>query len=162
MLTLGFVIFHFNENVSYEQAAAQSSGSASVLTRELTSFILPANAVLQTHTFSASNHTSSSTALVLEIPSIDSAGNVIANTYDYAAFYVVGADAYRLLEANALSARTSGTKLLSPTVSALTFTYNNADFTLVDTVTLDVQTQASVKQYLLSDHRREQVRLRNH
>ncbi|MFA5942349.1 MAG: hypothetical protein WC798_01615 [Candidatus Paceibacterota bacterium] len=162
LLTLGFLVYSFNESVSYQQAIAQSSGSADMLMREAGSLVLPADAVLQTHTFSSSTHTSSSTTLVIEIPSIDSSGMVIANTYDYATFYTEGPDAYRLLEANTLSRRVSGTKLLSSTVSALTFSYDAADFTQVDTVTIDLQTQAQVKQHPLSDHRQEQLRLRNH
>jgi hypothetical protein len=130
--------------------------------REMESLTLPADAVLQTHTFIGGTYTSSSTVLVLEIPSVDSSGNTIASTHDYAVFYSVGTtSAYRLLEANALSTRVSGTKLLSSTMKAFTFTFNDADFTKVNIVTVDVQTQAQVKQDTVSDHRSEQMRLRN-
>jgi prepilin-type N-terminal cleavage/methylation domain-containing protein len=161
MTALGILVYTFNKISTYEQAAVQSSGSASAMMREIESLALPARAVLQTHAFSGQTYTSSSAVLVLEIPSIDGSGNVVASTYDYAAFYVTGTNAYRLLEANASSARASNTKQLSSTVSALTFTYNDADFTAVHTVTIDVQTQAQVKQDILTDHRREQIRLRN-
>lgn len=162
MTVLGFLFFMFNNILSYEQASSQSSGSASAVIREMESLIFPANAVLQMHVFSGATYTSSSTVLVLEIPSIDSSGNIIANTYDYAAFYSVGTNTYRLLETNGSSARVSGTKQLSSTISALTFSYGNSDFTQVSTTTIDVQTQAQVKQNILSDHRREQIRLRNY
>jgi len=162
MLTLGFVIYQLNGTVVYRQTTLQSSGSASAIMRETESLVLPADAVLQIHTFSSATYTSSETVLVLEIPSIDSSGNAVANAHDYAAFYVVGTNAYRLLEANTLSSRASGTKLLSSTVSALTFAYNNIDFTQVTSITVDVQTQAHVKQNTLSDHRHEQIGLRNH
>lgn len=162
MIALGLLIFTFNKISSYEQASSASSGSASAVMREIESLVVPAHAVLQTHTFSGSTRTSSSTALVLEVPSYDSSGNVIANTYDYAAFYVTGTNAYRLLEANASSKRVSGTKQLSSTVSALTFTYSSSDFTKVSTTTVDVRTQAQVKQDIFTDHRREQIRLRNY
>ncbi len=162
MIVLGALIYNFNMTTAYEQASAQSSGSANGFMRELESLTLPADAVLQTHDFSDGTVTSSSTVLVLEIPSIDSSGNVIANTYDYAEFYVTGTDAYRRLEANALSSRVSGTKLLSSTVSALTFTYNNTDFTQVNVVTADLETQAQVQQDILADHLHEQIRLRNY
>ena len=162
LLILGVLIFNFNKTAIYQQTLSQSSGSASALMREIKSLTLPATFVLQTHTFSSATHTSSSTALVLEIPSINSSGTVIANTYDYAAFYVVGTKAYRLLEPDALSARASGTKLLSSTISALTFTYNNASFPAISAITADVQTQASTTQEILTDRRTEQIRLRNH
>lgn len=160
---LGFLIYSFNTISSYEKTSMQSSGSATAIMREIESLALPANAVLQTHTFPNATYTSTPNSLVLEIPSIDSSGNVVENAYDYAAFYVIGTtNAYRLLEANALSARVSGTKQLSSTVSSFTFSYNDTDFTKVSTTTADIQTMARAKQEILTDHRREQIRLRNH
>lgn len=162
LIILGVLIFNFNKTAIYQQTLSQSSGSASALMREIKLFAFPANAVLQTHSFSSATHTSTSTSLVLKIPSTNSSGTVISNTYDYAAFYVVGTNAYRLLEADALSTRTSGTKLLSSTISALTFTYNTADFATVSSVTIDIRTQASTTQEILTDRRVEQIRLRNY
>lgn len=162
MTALGVLIYNFNTISTYQKTFSQSSNSASALMREIEALIIPAKSVLQTHTFSSATYSSSSTVLVLEIPSVDNSGNVIANTYDYAVFYTTGADAYRVLEANAFSSRVSGIKKLSSTVSALIFTYNDVNFTNVHTVTADVQTEAQAKQETLSDHRREQIRLRNH
>ena len=163
MVTLGLLIYTFNKTSGYELAASQSSGSASAILREVEALSLPADAVLQSHTFTTGTYTSSSTALVLEIPSVDSSGAIVSNAYDYAVFYVSSTTLYRRLEANASSVRGTGTKQLSTTVNALTFTYNNADFTQVNTVTVDVQTQSVVKQYnlTLTDHRKEQIVLRN-
>lgn len=162
LIVLGFLIYNFNKVSVYQQISAQSSSSASALMREIESLTLPADAVLQTHTFSSVTYASSPTALVLEIPSIDSFGNVVANTYDYAVFYATSTNAYRLLETNALSKRASGTKRLSSTISSLAFTYNDTSFASTSAVTVDVQTRAIVKQSVLSDRRREQIRLRNH
>ena len=161
LIVLGALIFNFNKTSIYQQTLVQSSGSANALLREIKSLALPANAVLETHTFSSATHTSTTTSLVLRIPSINGSGSVITNTYDYAAFYVAGTKAYRLLEANALSNRTSGTKLLSSTISTLTFTYNNVSFPAVNTITVDIRTQASTTQEMLTDRRIEQIRLRN-
>ncbi|OYV63686.1 MAG: hypothetical protein B7X03_00805 [Parcubacteria group bacterium 21-58-10] len=163
LLALTLLIYTFGNTSTYEQASLQSSGSARAVIREAEALVLPADAVLQTYTFSSgATYTSTSTSLVLELPSIDSSGNSIPNAHDYAAFYVVGTDAYRLLQTDASSARTPGTKLLSTTIQSLTFTYNNADFTKVSSTTIDVQTQASVKQNVLTDHLREQLMLRNY
>jgi hypothetical protein len=163
MITIALLIYSFNKTSGYGQMFAQSSGSASAILREVESLAFPADAVLATHTFAGATYTSTSTSLVLEIPSINGSGNVIANIYDYAVFYVVGTTtAYRLLEAHPFSHRTSGTKQLSSTVNALTFSYNDADFTKVSTVTVDIQTQALVREDIVSDHRREQIRLRNY
>lgn len=161
VVALTLLIYNFNKSSTYEQISLQSYSSASAVIREIEALTVPANAVLATHTFSSATYTSTPTSLVLEIPSIDSSGNIIASTHDYAAFYLVGTNMYRLLEANALSKRVSGTKKLSSTVSALTFTYGSPDFTTASTTTVDVQTRAQVKQDILSDHQREQIRLRN-
>ncbi len=162
VLAIALLAYNFNKISVYEQTSARSSGSASAFMREVVSLTSSADAVLQTHTFAASTRTSSSTALVLEIPSINSSGSAIPNTYDYAAFYITGTNVYRLLEPNAASKRASGTKLLSSTASSTTFSYNSADVTAVDVVTVDIQTRATVKQDVLSDHLHEQIRLRNH
>lgn len=159
---LGFLLTHFNGTTAYEQAASQSSGSASTILKEIESLALPADAILASHAFSSGTYASATTTLVLEIPSLDSSGNAIANTYDYAAFYATSTSAYRLLEANALSARTSGTKLLSSTVSSLSFAYGGADLTKVGSTTVDIQTRAVVRQNVLTDHRHELIRLRNY
>lgn len=161
MGTLATLIYSFNTSYSYEQASALSAGSARSILREAESLTLSANHVLLSHSFSGTMYTSSSTVLVLEIPSIDSSGNSISGAYDYAVFYASGARAYRLLTANAASARAPGTKQLSNALSSITFSYNNADFTLVNTVTIDVQTSAQSKGQTNIDHRREQLYLRN-
>ncbi len=162
MLAIAVLAFNFNKISLYNQASIKSSGSASALIREIEDLVFSASEVLASHTFSGSVYSSSQGVLVLEIPSVDVSGNVISNTYDYAVFYVTGTNAYRILETNALSSRSSGTKILSTTISALTFSYNGADMPSTNIVTVDIQAQAYAKQEILSDHLREQIRLRNH
>ncbi len=162
MTIVGLLIHTFGKTSSYGQASSQSSLSAGALMRELATLVAPASAVLETHTFSTGTYTSSANVLVLEIPSIDSSGSTVANSYDYAAFYLVGTSAYRRLEANGASARPTQTKLLSTTVNALSFTFDDAMFANVSSVTVDVETEARVKQDTASDHRNEQFILRNH
>ena len=163
IIAIALLVYNFNKISAYNTISARSSGSATAIMREIESLVLPANAVLQTHTFPNASYTSTADSLVLEIPSIDISGNIIASTYDYAAFYIVGTtNLYRVLQPNALSARVSGTKLLSSTLSSLTITYNDMDFTKVSVATVDIQTQANAKKDILTDRRREQIRLRNH
>ena len=56
----------------------------------------------------------------------------------------------------------NGTKKLSSTINTLSFSYDNTDITQASIVTVDVQTQSQVKQNILSDHRNEQIKLRNY
>ncbi|MFA6408250.1 MAG: type II secretion system protein [Candidatus Paceibacterota bacterium] len=162
MIVVSILVYNFTAISAYQQALTQSSGSATMLIRELESLAIPADAVLQTHDFSSATYSSSPTVLVLEIPSIDDSGNVISGKHDYAAFYTTGTDSYRILEADQSSARASGTKKLSSTMHELTFSYDSVDFTFVSTVTAYVHVQATTKQGILSDHRNVQIRLRNH
>jgi len=155
------LIYSFNTSYSYEQSAALSAGSARAVMREAESLTLTADHVLQSHTFSGTVYTSSSTVLVLEIPSVDPSGNIISGAYDHAVFYADGTLAYRLLAANAASARVSGTRRLSDDIFSLTFSYNNADLALADAVTVDVQTFVQSKEQMSINHRREQLYLRN-
>ena len=162
VVALTFLLFTFNKASSYGKISSQSYASASTLLREIESLALPANAVLETHSFSGTTYTSTATSLVLELPSIDGSGNVITNAHDYVAFYAVGTNAYRLLEKDATSARVAGTVLLSSTLSAFSFAYDDADFVQVRTITVDIQTQAQVKEEVVTNHLSQQIRLRNH
>lgn len=159
---LGILIFNLSKISDYQQAVLESSGSASALMKDIGYFALPAHAVVQSHTFSTATRTSTSTALVLEIPSIDASGNTIAGAYDYAAFYVIGTEAYRELETHALSARIPGTKKLSSTVHTLSFSYDAANVTQTTTITVDLQMQTQIKQETIYDHRQQSLRLRNY
>lgn len=161
MVALSLLINSFNTAYTYERASALSASSARSVLSEAESLTLSASHVIQSHTFQSTTYTSSSEVLVLEIPSIDSSGNIIPSTYDYAVFYTNGTYAYRLLMTDAASNRASGTKQLSDTISSLTFSYNSADFALVNTVTVDVQTFVQSKEQISTDHRIEQMYLRN-
>lgn len=163
IIALVLLMYMFTKSVTYEQAIATSSGSATLVMRELELYTLPANAFVLSRTFPGNaTYTSTTTSLVLELPSIDASGYVIANTYDYVAFYATGTKAYRVIDKNALSSRTTGTKVLSSNISSLTFTYNNSVISNATTTTVDVQTQTTVRQQTYTDHRREQIRLRNY
>ena len=162
VVALTFLLYTFNRASSYGKISSQSYASASALLRDIESLTLPANAVLETHAFSGGTHTSTATSLVLELPSIDNSGNVIAGAHDYVAFYAVGTNAYRLLEKDAASARVAGTILLSSTLDTLSFAYDDADVAQVRTVTVDIQTQAQMKEEVVVSHLYQQIRLRNH
>ena len=162
MLALSLLLYTFNKSSTHGKLSAQSYDSASAVLREVEAFVLPASAVLETHSFASATHTSTTTSLVLQVPSIDSSGNVITNTYDYVAFYTAGTNVYRLLEKNALSARVAGTQLLSQTLGALSFSYDSATFSEIRVVTIDIETGATVKEEVFTTRLREQIRLRNH
>lgn len=157
-IALGSLMIAFNRQAAYEQSIAQTSGSASAVMREAESLIRSADAIAASHAFSGTTYTSSSTVLVLELPSVDASGAIIDGAYDYAAFYANGGDLYRVLDANPASARLSGTKRLSAAAKALAFTYDAGN----SAVTVDVETEAGAGSgATFGDHRTEYLRLRN-
>lgn len=163
VMFLAVIRFFVNYNTSYifERAVTNSSSSAGTLMSEIQNAALPADQVLTSHSFGGTTYSSATSTLVLELPSIDSAGVIIAGDYDYIAFYTDGTRAYEIVEANASSGRASRTRLLSDSLNALTFSYDNASFPSVTNVTVDVTTQAAYGSRTTQSHLREQVYLHN-
>ena len=163
VMLLALVRFFISYNTSYgfERVLVSTSHSANVLMDEITGAVLPADQVMTTHTFSGITHSSDASTLVVELPSIDNTGAVIAGSYDYIAFYADGVRVYEVIDADAASSRTSRVRLLSDTISGLSFSYDNISFPSVTSVTVDLTTSASYKTQNTESHLREQVYLRN-
>ncbi len=161
LVALANIYVTFNALYGNQQIFLATAGSAGTVVNALEAAILPADQVLASYTFSGTPYASSATTLVLELPSVDASGDLIAGAKDYIVFYTSGTMLYRLTEAHAGSARASGRKQLSATVSAISFTYDNADMTKATSVTADVQTSAQFKQQTAQGHLTEQIYLRN-
>ena len=161
LMLLVLLFASFTSTYHFEQAYVGTSGSAGVTVTKLETLIRPADHVLVSHAFSGGTYSSGEHTVVLEIPSIDSSGNTISSTYDYAVVYTSGTNAYSLVEVNAASARRAGTILLTDALNSLTFTYDNGDFTQVKSVIVDVITRITIKGKTVGDHLHEQLFLRN-
>jgi hypothetical protein len=162
LLALVNLFMVFNSIYGYEQAFIASAGSASNTVNALEASVLPAEQVLTSYNFSGTTYTSTTTSLVLQIPSIDSSGNIVSGAKDYVAFYASSTKLYRLVSANAQSVRVSGRTQLSASLLSISFTYDNADVTRSTSVTADVQTRAQYKQQVLQSRLTEQLYLRNY
>jgi len=136
----------FNSTYGYQQAVIATAGSAGSAMNALEAAVLPASEVLVSRDFSDTAYASATTTLVLELPAVDGSGDMLPGAYDYIVFYTSDGTLYRLTEADAGSARTSGLKLLSTTLNSLAFTYDNGDFAQVTNVAVDLETRALVKQ----------------
>ena len=136
-------------------------GSASALMTDVQNYVLQADAVATSHTFSGTSYTSTTTTLVLELPSVDGSGNIIVGQHDYAVFYASGTTAFRRVDTGTGSARSTTTHQLSETITALTFSYNASPITQSTNVSVDVQTQESVKKKTTSTHVTGTIYLRN-
>jgi hypothetical protein len=68
---------------------------------------------------------------------------------------------YRIVAADNQSSRLSGQKQMSGTLSSLSLTYDDSDFTQVTNIVVDIRTQAVYKQQIVQSRLIEQLYLRN-
>jgi hypothetical protein len=161
MLALAALYVNFNKLYTYQQTFSDTAGSAGNVVNEMEKIVLPADAVLPSHTFSIGNYSTGAQTLVVEIPSIDASGIVITTKYDYAVIYKSGANMYSRIDPDASSSRAARTKLLSSTISSLTFLYPSADYTQATYVGVTITTQAIVKGAPVTAHLEDRLYLRN-
>lgn len=85
--------------------------------------IKESSSVVASYSFDSTTYTSSVTQIVLKIPSIDSSGNIIANTFDYTIFYLDQTKFRYKLIPNSQSSRKSQDQIFSTSVDNLTIKY---------------------------------------
>lgn len=93
---------------------------------------------LSSKTINSANYTASSGVMILEMPSINASGLVIAGTYDYAAIYLSGGKIFVSEEAAPGSSRHSSTRALSDSVSRLQFVPDSGTYDNVSSVIVQV------------------------
>jgi len=152
---------HYNNVFNSQQAISKVAGSATLAMSDMQNYILQADQVASSHTFSSTVYTSGANTLVLELPAINSSGDIVTEKFDYVAFYTSGAKLYRLLSTDAASNRSPGLKQLSDSLSSLVFTYDNATINQSDKVDIDIQTQAQLKPQPMQYRLKQQIYLRN-
>jgi type II secretory pathway pseudopilin PulG len=160
-VTLGYLYVGYNKSFVYVQATVDVAGSAGSVVSEVSDAVKQATRVVTSHTFSSTNRTTGANVLVVELPSIDSSGNILAGDFDYVAFYMTGVNVYMAIDADSSSSRTSVTKILSDTGQSLGFTYDNGDMSLVTMVNVNIQTSKVVLSQTVSSSLHQQVYLRN-
>ena len=133
----------YSSSFLYSRSMMSVSSSAGNVVNDVTEYGLSADQVESSHTFGATNYTSSASTLILELPSVDASGVVLPSSYDYVVYYKDGAYVYRTLEAGAGSTRRAGTKLLSDAVSSLVFDYATTTPANATSVNVSVTTQKS-------------------
>lgn len=135
MGALAALYLSFGTSTLVQKAMADISFRANRALETLHADVGQAQGVLASHAFdSGTTYFSGVSALVLALPSIDASGTVIAESFDYVAYYLDGASLYRRLDADAASARQPGVVLLANAIETFTFGYDTADFTQVTRV----------------------------
>lgn len=164
LIMLGMLtLFDWHNRVYYlEQAEVQATGSARTVMNHLDEYVGLSHRVVANHTFSGITYSSGPGTIVLEVPSINNANEVIADTYDYVAYYATGSQLYEIVEANPSSSRGSSTKQLSTTVNSISYTYNNADFAQVKLVTVDLRNRALAHNSPVNVHLNQAIFLHNY
>lgn len=161
LLALVNLFFVFNSIYGYQQAFIATARSAGTTLNAIEAAVLPAGGVLASHTFSGTDYASATSTLVLELPAVAASGAIVAGAKDYVAFYAASSTLYRLVLADPQSVRASGLTKLTTTLSALSFVYNDSDFTKVTRVAADLTTRALYKEQEVQARLSEAVYLRN-
>lgn len=159
LLTLFFVNYY--KTYRFQQAGIKLSNFASVGANALQENVRQADKIITTHSFSGVNYTTNSTNLILELPSVDSAGNIINATYDYVLFYISGNSLYKLVQANNSSVRTSGLKKINDNVLNINFVYNNSNLSIANKIDVNMAMQTIVGSQTISYNIVQEIYLRN-
>ena len=130
----------------------------------ISSSIQQSSQILSSAVISGTTHTTSSSALVLKIPTVNSSGQIISGSYDTVVYRRNPSDLSELQEitdAEAGSARFDGTHLIARFVTNLLFRYNNSNYSLASTATVFLKTGTTVRGVLKESANQTTVRLRN-
>ena len=116
-----------NTGLFYQQSSKVSQGlGANDALAQIRSEIKEAQAVAAGYPVSSPTYTSSSTQLVLRLTSIDSSGNIISTTYDYAVFSVTSGRLNYQVFPDAASSRKGANQILVSNVNSVFFQYFDA------------------------------------
>ena len=130
----------------------------------ISSSIQQSSQILADAVISGTTYTTSSSALVLKIPTVNSSGQIISGSYDTVVYRRNPSDLSELQEitdAEAGSARFDGTHLIARFVTNLLFRYNNSNYSLASTATVFLKTGTTVRGVLKESANQTTVRLRN-
>lgn len=162
MTILGAFFVHFGALYRFQSAARDTASSASDAVTAIRAATLQADRVVATRVFSGTSRSSGAATLVLELPSVNATGNVIAGAHDYEAFYATSTMLYRAIDADPSGSRLSGVVILSHTLASLVFSYNAVDLSTATTVSATVATHASVDGRTIGSSQTTTARLRNY
>ena len=159
ILLLGFLMLYdwHTKIYNYEVAFVRVTSASRSSLQTLSSNASQAHQVLA----SSSGYSSGSQTLILQLPSVDNTGELIAGKWDTMIFYASSTNFYFSAQPDASSARPAGIKLLSDSLNSLTFTYNNADVTQATKVTVDMDNRLQVRNQTVDSHVQQDLYLKN-
>lgn len=161
MLVLVTLYINFGHFAQEQRAAIEVVHTAGRIAYEVQNATLAADSIVASHTFSGLALTSATDTLVVELPAVDTSDNIVPATYDYIGIYATGTSAYKVTDAAAGSARTSGSVLLSDVLASLEFSYDALSPSLSTSVEVDVETSDDIRGLTPQTHVHEKTYLRN-
>jgi len=163
LLLVLFNLYDWHSKIyNYQQALTRVSTSARTTLTTMDSYVSQSNLVLASASVNGTTYTSSANTLVLQLPSVDSSGNILAGKSDKAAFYPSGSNFYIQVEPNASSTRTRLNKILSDSLQSISLTYNDASFPQVTEVTVNFKAQLQVKSQTVTSNLLQNMYLLNY
>jgi prepilin-type N-terminal cleavage/methylation domain-containing protein len=149
-------------NYRQQVAVIRSTSSSRKVMQTIEPLVMSSHRILASYTVNGTLYISDSDTIVLQLPSYDSSDNTIANTWDYAAIYLSGAELWVTIEADGASERESGTNRITDLLTSFSVTYSNVDFTQVRWANVTLQSQVVVRQITFSSRAQQQFTLRNY
>ena len=142
-MILGAIFIAQGRYFAIEDAIAQTQYNAFQAVDTVGLFVGSARQILSSQAISGTVYTTGTSTLVLELPSIDSSGAIIANTYDYVALGLYPTDTSRFfyrIDAAPTSARRDGLYLKASLVDKLIFRYNAVTQTSASAIDFYIRT----------------------
>lgn len=145
---LGSIFIAQGRYFAVEDAIAETQYNAFQILDTVGLHAVSSGEVIGSRTINGTAYATGTSTLIVQMPSIDSSGDIIANTYDYAAFGLSASDPTRFvvdIDAGTNSARVDATRLPGSLVDKLIFRYNAVDPTAATAIELYVRTRKGAR-----------------
>ncbi len=160
ILLLGFFsLYEWHTKIyNYQQAVIRVSNSSRQSLQLISNYVSQGYRVLA----SGNGYNTGSSNLVLQLPSIDSSGDVVSGKWDTVVFYTGGSNLFIMVDPDPSSQRVGMNKLLSDTIVSLTFTYNNANYDLMTKVSVDMTNRVTLRNQSVTNRETGNFYLKNY
>lgn len=163
LLSVFFTLFIWHNSVyNYQQSLVRITEQGRNTMGAMQANISQAYRVLDSVTVNGTNYTSSTSTLALQLPAVDSGGNVVTAKWDYVIFIQSGLELTEIIQPDPVSSRQNLNKQLSDSLQTFAFTYNNNDFNLATEVSVSLNAQIDYKGHVISDSLQQNFYLKNY
>ncbi len=144
VLLLGLLnMFDWQQKVyNLEQAEIAATGSARNAMNALTFGLAQGSAIVASRNIGGTDYSTSSSTVIVQVPSYDSSGNLISGSSDYIVYTADGVSLYQIIDPAVGSDRPASTKLLTGSLETFSLTYNNPSPTAASQVSINLTTRS--------------------